>query len=76
MRPCLANPYDARAVSPRSKGHIRGAPLTIANRFLKRSVVAGAVASLAALPARADWSLINMPEGVSASSRAKSTACT
>jgi cytochrome c oxidase subunit 2 len=43
--------------------------LTIANRFLKRSVVAGSLASLAALPARADWSLLNMPEGVSELSR-------
>ncbi len=41
----------------------------IANRFLKRSVVAGAVATLAALPAHADWSLINMPRGVSDLSR-------
>jgi len=43
--------------------------LTIANRFMKRSVVAGAGAMLAALPARADWSLINMSEGVSVLSR-------
>ena len=38
------------------------------NRFLKRSVVAGAGAMLA-LPARADWSLINLPKGVSELSR-------
>jgi cytochrome c oxidase subunit 2 len=43
--------------------------LTIANRFLKPSAVAGSLALLAALPARADWSLINMPEGVSELSR-------
>ena len=43
--------------------------MIIANRFLKRSFVAGGIASLAALPARADWSLINMPEGVSELSR-------
>jgi cytochrome c oxidase subunit II len=43
--------------------------LTIANRFLKRPVVAGAIAMLAAGPARADWSLLNMPEGVSELSR-------
>ena len=43
--------------------------MTIANRFLKRSVVAGAVASLAALPARADWSQVNLPKGVSVLSR-------
>lgn len=41
----------------------------IANRFLKRSAVAGTVATLASLPARADWSLVNMPEGVSVLSR-------
>lgn len=41
----------------------------IANRLLKRSLVAGAIASLAALPARADWSLVNMPRGVSDLSR-------
>jgi cytochrome c oxidase subunit 2 len=34
-----------------------------------RSVVAGVGATLAALPARADWSLLNMPEGVSELSR-------
>ncbi len=39
----------------------------IVNRFLKRSVVA--VATLTALPARADWSLVNMPRGVSDLSR-------
>jgi cytochrome c oxidase subunit 2 len=43
--------------------------LHIANRFLKRSVVAGMVAALASSPARADWSLVNMPEGVSVLSR-------
>jgi cytochrome c oxidase subunit 2 len=43
--------------------------LHIANRFLKRTVVAGAAALLASLPARADWSLLNMPEGVSELSR-------
>ena len=36
----------------------------IVNRFLKRSVVAGAAAMIASLPARADWA-INMPRGVS-----------
>ena len=41
----------------------------IANRFLKRSAVAGTLATLASLPARADWSLVNMPEGVSVLSR-------
>ena len=59
------NAYDARAVSPRSAGYFRGVPLRIANRFLKRSVVAGAAAMLASLPARADWGAINMPRGVS-----------
>ena len=43
--------------------------MTIANRFMKRSVVAGAGAMLAAVPARADWDLINMSEGVSVLSR-------
>ena len=43
--------------------------MRVAHRFLKRSVVAGVFASLAALPARADWSLINMPQGVSELSR-------
>ena len=54
---------------PAHQGQHPGAPLTIANRFMKRSVVAGAGAMLAALPARADWNLINMPEGVSELSR-------
>ena len=39
--------------------------MRIVNRFLKRSVVAGAAAMLASLPARADWGAINMPRGVS-----------
>jgi len=43
--------------------------LHIANRFLKQSAVAGTVATLASLPAHADWSLVNMPEGVSILSR-------
>jgi cytochrome c oxidase subunit 2 len=43
--------------------------LTISSRFLKRAAVAGGLAALAALPARADWSLINLPEGVSELSR-------
>jgi len=43
--------------------------LRIVNRFLKRSVVAGAAAMLASLPARADWSAINMTRGVSELSR-------
>ncbi len=43
--------------------------MRIAKRILKRSVVAGAMASLAVLPARADWGLLNMPEGVSELSR-------
>jgi len=43
--------------------------LSLSHRFQKRSVVAGAIAALAALPARADWSLVNMPEGVSVLSR-------
>src|SRR5688500_20041937 len=47
---------------PAHQGPHPGAPLTIAKRFMKRSVVAGAGAMLAALPARADWSQINMPE--------------
>ena len=64
-----SNPYDARAVSPRSAGYFRGVPLRIVNRFLKRSVVAGAAAMLASLPARADWSAINMTRGVSELSR-------
>src|SRR5262245_44626456 len=36
---------------------------------MKRSLVAGVLAAFAALPARADWSLVNMPEGVSELSR-------
>jgi cytochrome c oxidase subunit 2 len=50
-------------------GYFRGVPLRIVNRFLKRSVVAGAAAMLASLPARADWSAINMTRGVSELSR-------
>ncbi len=38
-------------------------------RKLKLPAVAGAIAALAALPARAGWDLLNMPEGVSELSR-------
>ena len=43
--------------------------MSIATRSSKRPFVAGFLAALAALPARADWSLLNMPEGVSVLSR-------
>ena len=43
--------------------------MRIDNRFLKRPAVAGAAAMLASLPARADWSAINLPRGVSVLSR-------
>ncbi|MGH8197190.1 MAG: cytochrome c oxidase subunit II [Steroidobacteraceae bacterium] len=43
--------------------------MSIATRNSKRPFVAGIPAALAALPARADWSLLNMPEGVSVLSR-------
>ncbi len=42
--------------------------MSIAKRKSKRPIVAGVLATLA-LPARADWSLLNMPEGVSTLSR-------
>jgi cytochrome c oxidase subunit 2 len=42
--------------------------LSIAKRTSKRPIVAGVLATLA-LPARADWSLLNMPKGVSTLSR-------
>jgi cytochrome c oxidase subunit 2 len=42
--------------------------LSIAKRKSKRPIVAGVLATLA-LPARADWSLLNMPKGVSTLSR-------
>ncbi len=64
-----ANPYDARAVSPRTAGNFRGVPLRIDHRFQKRSLAAGALAALSALPARADWGALNMPRGVSELSR-------
>lgn len=64
-----ANPYDARAVSPRSAWQPRGVSLRIDNRFLRRSAVAGAIAMLASLPARADWNSLNLPRGVSELSR-------
>ena len=65
----VGNPYDARAVSPRSAEPPRGVPLRTDHRILKRSLVTGAVATLASLPARADWSAINLPRGVSELSR-------
>jgi cytochrome c oxidase subunit II len=43
--------------------------LRIDHRFQKRSLVAAALALLAALPARADWGALNMPRGVSELSR-------
>jgi cytochrome c oxidase subunit 2 len=43
--------------------------LRIDHRFQTRSLVAGALAALASLPARADWAALNMPRGVSELSR-------
>jgi cytochrome c oxidase subunit 2 len=43
--------------------------VSIDMRKLKLPAVAGAIAALAALPARAGWDLLNMPEGVSELSR-------
>jgi cytochrome c oxidase subunit 2 len=43
--------------------------VSIAKRKTKLPVVAGAIAAIAALPARADWDLLNMPKGVSELSR-------
>jgi cytochrome c oxidase subunit 2 len=43
--------------------------LSSVHRFLKRPAVAGAAAMLASTQAAADWSLINMPRGVSELSR-------
>ncbi|HXV40970.1 MAG TPA: cytochrome c oxidase subunit II [Steroidobacteraceae bacterium] len=43
--------------------------MSIAKRMLMRSAVAGVLAAVAALPARADWDLLNMPQGVSELSR-------
>jgi len=64
-----ANPYDARAVSPRIAGHPRGVPLRNDHRILKRSLAAGAVAAIASLPAHADWGDLNLRRGVSVLSR-------
>lgn len=41
----------------------------MAQRNLKRPVSAGLLAALAALPSRADWTLLNLPRGVSELSR-------
>ena len=43
--------------------------MSIAKRKTKLPVIAGALAAIAALPARADWDLLNMPKGVSELSR-------
>jgi cytochrome c oxidase subunit 2 len=43
--------------------------VSIAKRKTKLPVIAGALAAIAALPARADWDLLNMPKGVSELSR-------
>ena len=43
--------------------------MSIAKRNSKLPVTAGAVAALTALPAHADWGLLNMPKGVSELSR-------
>jgi cytochrome c oxidase subunit II len=55
---------------PRARFHgpAPGAPLSIAMLNPKRPIAAGVLAALAA-PAHADWSLVNMPEGVSILSR-------
>jgi cytochrome c oxidase subunit 2 len=46
-----------------------GDPVFIAKRMLMRPAVAGVLAAVAAMPARADWDLLNMPVGVSELSR-------
>ena len=46
-----------------------GVPVFIVQRHSKLAAIAGALATLVALPARADWSLLNMPKGVSELSR-------
>jgi len=43
--------------------------VSTAMRILKLPALAGVLAALAAVPARADWSLLNMPQGVSVLSR-------
>jgi cytochrome c oxidase subunit II len=43
--------------------------VSIAKRKTTLPVIAGALAAIAALPARADWDLLNMPKGVSELSR-------
>ena len=43
--------------------------MSIVKRNSKLPATAGALAALTALPARADWSLLNMPKGVSVLSR-------
>ncbi len=43
--------------------------MPIVKRNPRSAIVYGALATLAALPARADWSLLNMPKGVSVLSR-------
>lgn len=43
--------------------------MSIAKRKTKLPVIAGAIAAAVALPARADWDLLNMPKGVSELSR-------
>ena len=56
-------------MSPRTLATIQGASVSIAKRNSRLSAIAGALATLAAVPARADWSLLNMPRGVSELSR-------
>ncbi len=43
--------------------------MSIAKQRTTLSAIAGAIAAAASLPARADWSLLNMPKGVSELSR-------
>ena len=43
--------------------------MSIAKRNSKLPAIAGAIAALTAMPARADWGLLNMPKGVSELSR-------
>ena len=52
-----------------SRIQAKGVYASMANLKKLLAASAGAVAAAAALPARADWSLLNMPEGVSELSR-------
>ncbi len=65
----LGRPLRCAGREPAFRGPHPGVPVVNAMRKSTLPAIAGALAALAAMPARADWDLLNMPVGASELSR-------